>query len=179
MAAKNIFIIMFMYKDRKSRKVFTALGRLARLVTHIPGRYEQTVHYYGYFSNKSRGMRKKAETDDTIPTILPNDMSYSEARQNWVRLIQKIYEVDPLVCPKCQGQMKIISITDDFEIIDKTLKHLNLWDIRNHDPPDIEPVYIPELTYVEDSDYDNSGSQIPVFDTSWCRGIFFRVIKKI
>ena len=41
---------------------------------------------------------------------------------------------------------------------------LNLWDIRNHDPPEIEPVYIPELTYVEDSDYDNSGSQIPVFD---------------
>ena len=60
--------------------------------------------------------------------------------------------------------MKIISIIDDFEIIDKILKHLNLWDIRNHDPPDIVPVYIPELTYVEDSDYDNSGSQIPVFD---------------
>ncbi len=30
-------------KDRKSRKVFNALDWLARLVTHIPGRYEQTV----------------------------------------------------------------------------------------------------------------------------------------
>jgi hypothetical protein len=30
--------------------------------------------------------------------------------------------------------------------------------IRNHDPPEIEPVYIPELKYVEDSDYDNSMS---------------------
>ena len=45
--------------------------------------------------------------------------------------------------------------------------HLNLWDIRNHDPPEVEPVYIPELTYVEDSDYDNSDSQIPVFDNFW------------
>jgi len=42
--------------------------------------------------------------------------------------------------------MKIISIIDDFEIIDKILrvtfrlKHLNLWDIRNHDPPEIEAV---------------------------------------
>ncbi|MCD4721730.1 MAG: hypothetical protein K8S13_17990, partial [Desulfobacula sp.] len=81
--------------------------------------------------------------DDTIPTIMPNEMSSSEARQNWARLIQKIYEVDPLVCPKCQGQMKIISIIDDFGIIDKILKHLNLWDIRNHDPSEIEPVYIP------------------------------------
>ena len=61
--------------------------------------------------------------------------------------------------------MKIIFIIDDFEIIDKILKHLNLWDIRNHDPPEIEPVSIPELTYVKDSDYNNSGSQIPVFFT--------------
>ena len=67
-------------------------------------------------------MRKKADADDTILTILPNETSYSEARQNWARLIQKIYEVDPLVCPKCQGQMKIISIIDDFEIIDKILR---------------------------------------------------------
>ena len=83
---------------------------LAKLVTHIPGRYEQTVRYYGWYSNKSRGMRKKTAADDTIPTIMSNDMSGSVAKQNWARLIQKIYEVDPLVCPKCQGQMKIISI---------------------------------------------------------------------
>jgi len=63
--------------------------------------------------------------------------------------------------------MKIISIIDGFEIIDKILKHLDLWDIRNHDLPEIEPVYIPELTYVEDSDYNNLGSQIIVFDTFW------------
>ncbi len=93
-------------KDGKSRKVFNALDWLARLVTHIPGRYEHTVRY-GYFSNKSRGMRKKAETDDTIPVIMPNELSSKEAKQNWARLIQKIYEVDPLICPKCQGAMRI------------------------------------------------------------------------
>jgi hypothetical protein len=49
-------------------------------VTHIPGRYEHTVRYYGCLSNKSRGMRKKANADDTIPTIIPNEMSSSEAR---------------------------------------------------------------------------------------------------
>jgi hypothetical protein len=109
-------------------------------------------------------MRKKAGSDDVIPTIMPNELSSSEAKQNWARLIQKVYEVDPLVCPKCQGPMKIISIIDSFNIIEQILKHLDLWDIRNHDPPEIEPVYIPELTYVEDSAYDNSASQIPVFD---------------
>jgi hypothetical protein len=29
-----------------------------------------------------------------------NDLK--ELRKNWARLIQKIYEVDPLVCPKCK-----------------------------------------------------------------------------
>ena len=125
------------------------------------------VRYYGYFSNKSRGMRKKADADDTIPTIMPNEMSGRVAKQNWARLIQKIYEVDPLICPKCNGQMKIISIIDDFDIIEQILKHLDLWDIRNHDPPETDPVYITELTYVEHSGYDNSGSQIPVFDNFW------------
>jgi hypothetical protein len=89
--------VIYTSKDRKSRKVFNALNWLARLVTHIPGRYEHTVRYYGYFSNKSRGMRKKANTDDTIQTIMPNELSSSEARQNWARLIQKIYKVDPLI----------------------------------------------------------------------------------
>jgi hypothetical protein len=30
--------------------------------------------------------------------------------------IQKIYEVDPLICPKCQGRMKVISFIEDREV---------------------------------------------------------------
>jgi len=29
------------------------------------------------------------------------------------RLIKKIYEVDPLMCPKCKGQMRIIAFIKD------------------------------------------------------------------
>jgi len=43
--------------------------------------------------------------------------------ENWARLIQKIYEVAPLTCPKCQGRMKI-SFIEDEEVIEKILKHL-------------------------------------------------------
>jgi len=60
---------------------------LAHLVTHVPGRYEQMVRYYGYCSNKSIGLRKKAETDDNVPGIVENEMSSKEWRQNWARLI--------------------------------------------------------------------------------------------
>ena len=36
---------------------FTALDWLAALTSHIPNKGEQTVRYYGYYSNKSRGLR--------------------------------------------------------------------------------------------------------------------------
>ncbi len=60
---------------------------------------------------------------------------FLEFRRNWARLIQKIYQIDPLLCPKCQGSMKVISFIEDHALIKKILMHLGLWDIRNHDTP--------------------------------------------
>ncbi len=94
--------VVYTSKDRKVQKAFTALDWLARLVTHIPGRYEPAVRYYGHYFYKSRGMRKKAGMDNTITTIIQNEMSSEEFRQNRAHLIQKIYEIDPLTCPKSQ-----------------------------------------------------------------------------
>ncbi|MFH2066230.1 MAG: transposase [Pseudomonadota bacterium] len=37
-------------------KPFPALDWLAQLTTHIPDKREHTVRYYGYYSNKSRGL---------------------------------------------------------------------------------------------------------------------------
>jgi len=31
----------------------------------------------------------------------------------WLRLIKRVYEVDPMVCPKCQGQLSVIAIIGD------------------------------------------------------------------
>jgi len=64
-------------------------------------------------------------TSTTTPTILSNDMSGSVAKQNWARLIQKIYEVDPLICPKCQDQIKIISIIRVSTSLNLSLSFMN------------------------------------------------------
>ena len=77
------------------------------------------VRYYGFYSNKSRGLRKKAGSDDDVPALTDSDISCQAFRKNWARLIQKIYNVDPLLCPKCLGSMKIISFIEDSEIIKK------------------------------------------------------------
>ena len=86
-SADGVAKVVYTSKDRKSQKIFNALDWLAQLVTHIPSRYEQTVRYYGFYSNKSRGLRKKADADDGIPAIIPSAMSSKEFRQNWARLI--------------------------------------------------------------------------------------------
>jgi hypothetical protein len=45
--------------------------------------------------------------------------------------------VDPLVCPKCQGTMRIISFIEDAQVIRDILKHLGIWLVRSRPPPKI------------------------------------------
>ena len=133
--------VVYTAKDRKASKVFPAMEWLAAMCTHIPNRGEQMVKYYGFYSNVARGKRQKAGNDDAVPYILEPQGNEKAFRKNWARLIQKIYEVDPLICPKCQGKMRIISAIDDRQVIRAILEHLGIWLVRsrpppkNHDPP--------------------------------------------
>ncbi len=34
-------------------------------------------------------------------------------KQSWARLLLKVYEVEPFVCPKCQGSMAVVAIIED------------------------------------------------------------------
>ena len=146
--------------------MFPALDWLAQLTTHIPNRREHMVRYYGYYSNKSRGQRKKADQDEDIAHIIDTGLSNKAFRKSWARLIQKIYEVDPLLCPKCQGQMKIISFIEEQAVIKQILQHLGLWDIRNTGPPkDTHLNMVREPTYHPMRDHASGGdgffSQVP------------------
>ena len=45
-------------------------------------------------------------------------------KRSWAQLIKRIYEVDPLVCPSCGGEMKVIAFITEHEVVDKILRHL-------------------------------------------------------
>ncbi len=92
-SADGVAKVIYDSKDGKTSKAFDALDWLAQLVTHIPNKGEQMVRYYGFYSNKSRGLRQKAGTDDQVPALIESEVSSKEFRQNWARLIQKIYPV--------------------------------------------------------------------------------------
>jgi hypothetical protein len=51
-------------------------------------------------------------------------VSAKQSRAAWARLIKKVYEADPLPCPRCHNPMKVIAfITDPAQLL-KILRHL-------------------------------------------------------
>ena len=48
----------------------------------------------------------------------------ARARATWARLIRKVYEADPLECPKCKGPMRVIALIENPAIIQRILEHL-------------------------------------------------------
>jgi hypothetical protein len=93
------------------------------------------VRYYGAYSNASRGKRKKekiggGEEVNEKPDIIevtPPPVS-KELKKRWSYFIRKVYETDPLVCPKCSSEMRIISFIDQGAVIKTILQHLGLWE---------------------------------------------------
>ncbi len=164
--------VIYTSKDGKKTEIIPALEFLARLITHIPNKGEQLVRYYGYYANRSRGERKKENREEKIkPTVKIESDSKKKFKRNWARLIQKIYEVNPLKCPKCCGQMKVVGFVEDEATIKKVLQKLNLWNVRNTDPPDkntpqneeepiIEYCSITDFEYIKyPTDNDNEGNE--------------------
>ena len=66
----------------------------------------------------SRGKRRKAQGEEPIPIAEFTEVSASAAKRAWARLIKQVYEVDPLMCPRCTGPMRIIAFIEQPEVID-------------------------------------------------------------
>ena len=106
------------------------------------------IRYYGYYSNKSGGMRKKAAAEQAEKAGKPSggDDPSGATRtgcSSWAMLIKRVYEVDPLSCPRCASEMKVVAFIDppQGEVIDKILRHCGLWrHSAPRPPPDLAGV---------------------------------------
>ncbi|NWF54274.1 MAG: hypothetical protein HXY45_05720 [Syntrophaceae bacterium] len=99
-----------------------------------------------HFDKVSGGKRKETE-DDGVPCPLEADKSSKEYRKNWARLIWKIYEVDPLTCPKCRGRMRIVSFLEYAEFIRAILKQLGLCLVKSRLTPKAMP-HLPDTSWI-------------------------------
>jgi hypothetical protein len=79
------------------------------------------------------------------PAPLPvEEEPASAASLRSARLIRKVYEVDPLVCPDCRGPMRVVSIITEDDVIYRILAHLGLLEPEPppHPPPrDLERAF--------------------------------------
>ena len=117
------------------------LDRLARL---IPPPRLHRHRYHGVFAPNA-GWRKQVvrygredaeDADDsdlppvagTVPCPHTTDRSPSaaRARSRWAQLLARVYEIDPLRCPSCHGEMRIVAFLTDPPVVHQILEHLDL-----------------------------------------------------
>jgi hypothetical protein len=68
-------------------------------------------------------------------TVIPGLHDAHVPSKGWAEIIKKVYEVDPLICPSCGGQMKIIAFIEDHKVIDRIIRHLKLIFVAERPPP--------------------------------------------
>jgi hypothetical protein len=114
-----------------------------RITAHIPDPGRLCQRFYGAYSNRGRISVAPAE-DNNAPSPGANhgeqDISDGsrEARSTWARLIKKIFEVDPLLCP-CGGRMRIVSFITDPRVVDRILRHRESGRCKTRDPFEPRP----------------------------------------
>ncbi len=166
---------------KRNYQMLSPLDFLAEFTQHIPAKGAHLIRGHrpkvgrGWYSNKRRGMRKKAAAarsaaEPSAATVGADEASPSRSRQSWAMLIKRVYEIDPLSCPECGGQMAAVAFIEppQEDVIEKILRgHQSgamvggLWrtsaarpppadgkgnGVDGADRPDTEPH---ELTYVD------------------------------
>ena len=102
---------------------------IARITSHIPKKGAKQVIQYGAYSQAWRGRERrqgilpKAPAEEE-PASSANDRLSCSRRQLWAVLLKKVWDADALKCPKCGGQMKVISIIERPSVIKRILRHL-------------------------------------------------------
>ena len=59
-----------------------------------------------------------------------------ESRSTWAKLIAQVYEPNPLVCPRCHSEMRIVAVITEPQEILKILRHLVKFGLL---PPEFDP----------------------------------------
>lgn len=128
---------------------------IRRLCEQIPAPRQHQVRYCGWYANRSRGARKirmqtEGSTGGRPPTPHPTDdrgqvdtTAARARRRSWGRLLRRIYEVDPLLCPRCKVELKIVAVICNLDVVDRIRQHLTRVaraDLFEHERPRAPPV---------------------------------------
>ncbi len=142
------------WRTKQNFEVFSATEFIAALLAQIPPKGAPQVRYYGWYSNKSRGLRQREEVA-TPGTICPPPTR--RRRATWRELIRRVWGADPLQCPLCSGRLHRIAVVETKADILAILTPLGL--ARPHERPFAHGPPRPEVTGLVAAD---SGAAYPV-----------------
>lgn len=132
------------YFDGRTHMMFTAMELLARLAAIVPPKRFNLTRYYGCFCPNAKERKtvvaliKPAEPAEKQhvpePTIEGEAESSSEPtepisaryRMSWSICLRKTFGIDVMVCPQCDGKMRLVSNVDKPSAIARILEHLGL-----------------------------------------------------
>jgi len=121
-------------QDRAEQETMDYLEFIARVTSHIPDKGQVTVRYYGLYANAHRGKVRKASVSPLILRMAEEQVQPAPSK-GWAAMIQKLYEIDPMVCPQCGGQMKVIAFITDPQEVDRIIDHMKLTFVAEKPPP--------------------------------------------
>jgi hypothetical protein len=118
---------------------------VARVLVQIPHPRRHVVRYYGAYSNRARGQRRKVEGQfqghgsREAEEPVPPPPERAALRRRWANLIRRVYEVDPLVCPRCGAEMRVVAFITETSVIKRILDHIRKRDRVSRPPPHLQP----------------------------------------
>ena len=125
-------IVIYTTKEGVTHE-FDALEFLALLSAQVPAPYESLTRYFGRYSCRRRGERAKLSPP---PPAEEQESDYRQEfrKSSWAACLKRIYEIDPLECPNCKSQMRIIAFIQDAHSIKDIMKAQGIPDIQAPPP---------------------------------------------
>ena len=120
------------WRTKRNFEVFSASQFIAALLGQMPPKGVPQVRYYGWYSNKSRGLRQRTAGAAAGKTHAPpaRPRRRRKARRE---LIQLVWGVDRLKCPLCSGLLRPIAVAETKVQIKAILAALG--QLRPHERP--------------------------------------------
>jgi hypothetical protein len=131
---------------KENLHVFDAFDFIAEVTQHIPPKGIQLIRRYGLYASRTKGrwedmpwvserapVRWKNLHMNAVTIEEEGCESLSEGevevdvlayKRAWARLLAKVYEIDPLICPKCGSEMKVLAVIENPDEIRRILRHL-------------------------------------------------------
>ena len=95
---------------------------------------KHNIHRFGFYSSKARAYRAKTNlalstftNEGSSPKQIDSTISPQKRaalRKRWAHLIRRVYLTDPLICPDCGGELRVIAFITEPKVIRKILRHL-------------------------------------------------------